>query len=1772
MLSVRSRNEDRGFGKERKKGLGFGGAGEMEECELEEGEACSYRDDDCGLHEPDIDVDFSYIDDRIRDVLGHFQKDFESGAFTDNSGAKYGGYGSFLPPPQRSPPTLPHSGGSARAQHSSTPSRGDQPSESIRQNLTHQASSAPPARCIPTPTSMQAVTSVSCSDASARKNTGAHASVHSAAESSPKCEPVLKTSSGNGQSLKVRFKVQQENSSARNNAAIYSGLGLDISPSSSLEDSLDSSGELSPDIREAPDESPNSILEVMTSLAIPNIPLLSPLSDGLLHLMEKEKLFHRDVKSGTGQKNGSDAEAVLSDLPSGKDLKGQKIKTIRPFDKPGKSNEVNNTSSQIEEKNISLIVKKESDVNALDGKEHVDASKPLVLAITREKEKAKKVLDKYGKPVEVKHANSISDEKGITSLIKKEMNIDAPEATDEEEAKEVSASPGINRPGKIENEKVPVKERLTFKTNLSEKPREDQRELIFKDNVDFRKDAKVKYEAKFSASKDIVQETKCSSSFTDSPNQKSTERIFVHDAADQKAQGKDDLVKKKNSQSNRNSSSDSSKEKSKSAVFKQRKKDTLGRDDILETQLDMMGMKEFNKRVLDRDCQNGPTRDINNGHVERRLESFNNHVVDKISANHLDKETYEHRGKPNERIEGRRFETVSGIGVNGESTAPSTAGNGLASDADSDHWVCCDKCQKWRLHPENISLPKKWICSMQSWLPGLNKCNIGEQEAINTFYALYRVQDHQNGLHAPSSGTVSIANLADVPYDVPSHGSNLFSDSAIPTNGKKKHMFKDTQFSLNATNSLPSTTKKDQQNSVKSRSLNDVNQCPSDPTLLSKDGTMHVNKDHEYIHGKQKHKQKEKHKLLKSYSSGGDYVGPRLHSKSKSKRGEPQLDNQVPKKVKLDDLPYVDEELNSKNEMRKKISNGFPTKLAGGSAQMYDNGNKEYDNFVKKLKDQASYPLDGERRVNPGAMSTTELDKNETATKKRKMKEWQEIQEIGEGPVNKRRLSDVRDLARELSEHRQEKKVKSSKSDGRESSTSNGRTESKGRVTQVVLDGSGDPIFDATEDGSRVIYEKESLRGNMVSKRISEGTDSLKKEVQLSAGAASSSSKISGSRKMKSNPQEVKGSPVGSVSSSPLRVSNLDKSVSRRNFTAMDEAVNAGLATSCSPQRLSDGEVDIGISRSASILKDKFCPVEHSLQDVDKLTRSSVLDAHKEACDNQGGDKKNWKPGNSLEACTIHLVNSIHELGPQNQLAGGVRNKDSDLERKNYAVVSGLSQTKSEKGSSSRLKDTQLIGKSDSVKGKFKSSDSCDENLELYSTKNADDIIVNARDGSLFNEDPRDDISRYKGKTKPSKDVNSLEIKDAIKCSSEKKRDGHPMITHLEHSDIRGSLASAKQQSDSATGKVKGIHKDGRSSLLQTSQPLTSKEDKRSLSPSILERTDRNLASAKGNAKSFSLSESKQECTKDTFSSHMGSKVEGFSANASNGDGLKSLKQLKRPDGSTTINNGNLRHPAVNGVMGREGDGRSPVRKENGHAAIKEAKDLKHSADRLKDGPEMDSMSLYFGAALKFLHGASLLEPNDMDVAKQGDEYYSVQVYLDTVKLCEFCARFYERRKDFAAAALAYKCIEVAYMRVIFLKHWHANRVRHELQAALPNLPGESPSSSASDVDNLNNLGIPEKALQVKGVSSPQKPCSLVINSRNRRNVDYLLNLATDVSSAMDALKKSQNAFAAVSGSSGERQYGPEDISAVKKAIEFSFHDVERLLHLVRLAVDKISR
>ena len=47
------------------------------------------------------------------------------------------------------------------------------------------------------------------------------------------------------------------------------------------------------------------------------------------------------------------------------------------------------------------------------------------------------------------------------------------------------------------------------------------------------------------------------------------------------------------------------------------------------------------------------------------------------------------------------------------------------------------------------------------------------------------------------------------------------------------------------------------------------------------------------------------------------------------------------------------------------------------------------------------------------------------------------------------------------------------------------------------------------------------------------------------------------------------------------------------------------------------------------------------------------------------------------------------------------------------------------------------------------------------------------------------------------------------------------------------------------------------------------------------------------------------------------------------------------------------------------------------------------------------------------------------------------------------CAREYERREEMAAASLAYKCMEVAYMRVVNCKHSSTSRDRQELQSTL---------------------------------------------------------------------------------------------------------------------------
>ncbi|CAH8388353.1 unnamed protein product [Eruca vesicaria subsp. sativa] len=279
---------------------------------------------------------------------------------------------------------------------------------------------------------------------------------------------------------------------------------------------------------------------------------------------------------------------------------------------------------------------------------------------------------------------------------------------------------------------------------------------------------------------------------------------------------------------------------------------------------------------------------------------------------------------------------------------------------------------------------------------------------------------------------------------------------------------------------------------------------------------------------------------------------------------------------------------------------------------------------------------------------------------------------------------------------------------------------------------------------------------------------------------------------------------------------------------------------------------------------------------------------------------------------------------------------------------------------------------------------------------------------------------------------------------------------------------------------------------------------------------------------------------------------------------LNTKEQMMRND------NHSSRNQKQNGGAHKDDVGSSPLKKEStcqtASNSIKEATDLKHMADRLKNvASNYESTSVYFQAALKFLHGASLLESSG-SIARCKD------IYGSTAKLCEFCAHEYEKNKDMGAAALAYKCMEVAYLRITYSSHGNINRYRSELQAALQEIPsGESPSF-ASDGENPNQTLAAEKvALSSTVRSSPRVTGNHVLSSVNNSSLSQLLAFSQNVSFAMDASRKAQTAFAIAKRKSSDTGYSSNGITSIKRALDFDFQDMEKLLRVVRLAMESIN-
>lgn len=149
----------------------------------------------------------------------------------------------------------------------------------------------------------------------------------------------------------------------------------------------------------------------------------------------------------------------------------------------------------------------------------------------------------------------------------------------------------------------------------------------------------------------------------------------------------------------------------------------------------------------------------------------------------------------------------------------------------------------------------------------MNKCSISEEETTKAMNALYQhpVSEGQNSVQGQYDGVATGKVSAGVRHPDQSHERSL----AMPSTGRKKHGPKDTwnAFGNTILTPPPSTLKRDQQTSVKSRNLTDAKS--RNLTDANKVTFPDTSKSTDFVTEKNQRKQKEQHKVLESHSGEG---------------------------------------------------------------------------------------------------------------------------------------------------------------------------------------------------------------------------------------------------------------------------------------------------------------------------------------------------------------------------------------------------------------------------------------------------------------------------------------------------------------------------------------------------------------------------------------------------------------------------------------------------------------------------------------------------------------------------------------------------------------------------------------------------------------------------------------------------------------------------------------------------------------------------------------
>ncbi|CAM8987832.1 unnamed protein product [Rhodiola kirilowii] len=1678
MLSVGNRDG--------RKGLGFGG--DMDDTELEEGEACSYLDDDPTV---DPDIALAYLDEKLQSVLGHFQKDFEGGVSAENLGAKFGGYGSFLPTYQRSPvcshPRTP------KVQNHALRSPSNFQFEGGFHNITTAASASLPAHSadISNTRTLSSTKPLKTHDP-VKLNADME---HSRAEElTSGAENFKKSKVPDQKKLRVRIRVGSDKLSSQTKAELYSGLGLVASPSSSFEDSPESEG-WSREPHDAPDESPTHILHIMSSFPLEGSMLLSPLAEDLAYLTGDKKSQRRRRPDSVSK---SETEKSVN-LVSGPGSSGKKGKlSVAKNKKPSIINDTPLELSNGGTKNVPDIGSnslKEADDEASACEKLISKALKLPLLSTLDwtatdfpdNGKASEVFmaankaaissqlrnvapsDRVGNHVDVANGKptaevgSVENQwEDLTENLEEDNEAQPNKYLIHKGGKNYESSCGEFHPSNVvKTEKQEIITYPTAKTDVKVGYQEPDGWKIAKDHSSSK--AKSKLKAKLGHG-------------------------IVAEVVKGKARDEPSFQSKLEKNINRGSKYANSK------VLNDVRKSRESYKDIFRD----LSLERDDKEVESLECTSGPGKTTMINTMKEESSSKN---IEKLTTSESHKKTGSHAAP-----------LVSYLVPDAPPPAPAPP---LLIE---EHWVCCDKCQKWRLLPAGKlpdSLPEKWLCSMLDWLPDMNRCDIEEDETTKALVSFCQasVPESDKNPVGHNGGSTTGAILSGIQH--PNSGFNSVASVANKRNGL-------TEMSIAAGSQGPTDMgvwTKNLQPAVKSRSLNDVNQCPS---VTNMDNPL-LKKSRDIVVKKNKKLSKDGQKLHDPSSDRGDSRNAKTNKKRRSSQDSPKASKKHKSEDPTDDrwLFETDRHLPSKNggpnsrSMSPYIVTGKDYSKSTDAIPYKNHVGEDIDTSKtssKKLEDQVLHSVDG-------SFGKRKANTKDSSAKKRKAKGSQES-----------RHSDSLLTAGFKAERKQGSLME--KSSQRDHSK-----ERKARPSSQMSDSNRESN---TERGDRAIPKDVKLApepDNVSFKWSAEDMDPSRRDLAPTHSfmeATSSSSKISSSRKSKANFQDTTGSPVESVSSSPLRSRNKYRHASNGRHAFDKECPPNDFGLSVSPLKHSDHEVDgrnaVGLVKKDNGMMEKASVVSH------KATKySSVLDFR----NSDSGGKSKVKSAACDEFPDVHTLNEVVNASDQYPCEEQVPDFRTHEEAYNntHSLLNGSLPDK--KGLSLRSKERMSTSKSGFDKS----------------------------DASNFFDSSKDLVHAHGDKLLGDK------ASEHTAAKHQKSENKHDMKVQSENGKNDTRVKSGSDDLQDAKNAIFPSLYPCRQSSMQEQEGTSN-----TLPPKKMDLLETSLLRGKSVVRSPSVGGiSTENChTRHTPGSHKLNEIDNKSIDASGQDkSLKGLKPLRKADNQNGAPSTTSRYPTPVGHTAKDPNAPSPARRDSSSQsaanAIKEATSLKHAADRMKSsGSNAERIGFYFQAALKFLLGASLLESSASET-RLGDMIQSTQMYSSTAKLCEFCAHEFEKAHDMTSAALAYKCTEVAYMRVIYSSHSNANRDRHELQTALQMAPpGESPSSSASDVENLNNTANGDKVLP-KGVSSPQVAGSHVISARNRPGFARLLNFAQDVSFAMEASKKSRAALAVANGHL--KQFHNEDgISIIKRALDYNFHDVEGLLQLVRLGMDAIGR